>query len=127
MNHDAPPPRRVRVTSPRMGAARRPPARPAAREIDEETGVGEVYMRSLIRAQLRLGLTVLAAFVLPVAAVPMLFALVPSVATVQVLGLPLPWLLLGAGVYPVVLLGAWLYVRASERAERDFVDLVDHT
>ena len=52
---------RVRVTSPRMGAARRAASRPAVDEIDAQTGLGEVYMRSLLRSQLRLALSVLAA------------------------------------------------------------------
>lgn len=119
-----PPPRRVRVTSPRMGAARRPPPRPAAREIDEETGLGEAYMRSLMRAQLRLGLAALAAVLLPLAALPAVLLAVPSVSQASLLGLPLPWLLLGAGVYPVLWIVARWYATAAERAERDFVDLV---
>ena len=53
-------PQRVRVTGPRMAAATRPadrPRRPGDRRADR---LGEVYMRSLLRAQLRLGLSVLA-------------------------------------------------------------------
>ncbi len=42
----------------------------------------------------------------------------------QLLGLPLPWLLLGALVYPSLVLAAWLYVRQAERNERDFTELV---
>src|SRR3954451_2085263 len=105
------PPRRVRVTSPRMAASRRGPARPATREIDEQTGLGEVYMRSLLRSQLRLALSVLAALGLLLGGVPLLFALGPSVADAHLLGLPLPWLLLGVLVYPMLWLAARYYVR----------------
>lgn len=117
-------PRRVRVTSPRTGATARPPARAVTDDIDELTGVGEVYLRSLVRTQLRLGLGVLGAFGLTVCALPLLFAVAPALRTAEVLGVPLPWLLLGVGAYPVIGLAAWAYVRAAERAERDFADLV---
>lgn len=117
--------RRVRVTSPRMGAARTAPARPATREIDEQTGLGEVYMTSLLRTQLRLGLSVLASTVLLLGALPLLFALVPASRDARILGVPLPWLLLGLLAYPLLLLAARYYVRHAERNERDFVDLVE--
>ena len=42
----------------------------------------------------------------------------------RVLGVPLPWLLLGVVVYPFLVLLGWLYVRRAERNERDFADLV---
>jgi hypothetical protein len=118
------PPRRVRVTSPRMRATRRPPSRSVTRDIDEQTVIGEVYMRSLVRAQLRLAVGVLVGFALALCGLPLLFALAPALRTEQVLGLPLPWLLLGVLAYPLIGLAAWTYVRAAERAERDFADLV---
>ena len=42
----------------------------------------------------------------------------------HVLGLPLPWLLLGVLVYPALVVGAWLYIRQAERNEAEFSDLV---
>lgn len=121
-----PPARRVLVTSPRMRALRRPPSRPVTRDIDEQTRIGELYMRSLVRTQLRLALVVLGAFVVTVGGLPLLFTLAPGLRSVEVLGLPLPWLLLGVLVYPVVGVAAWWYVRGAERAEGDFADLVTH-
>jgi len=41
-----------------------------------------------------------------------------------VLGLPVPWLLLGVVVYPALLGLGWVYVRRAERNERDFAELV---
>ena len=55
-NATPPPPRRVRVVSPRSSAARAAAHRPVRREIDEQTIVGEVYMRSLVRLQLQLAI-----------------------------------------------------------------------
>jgi hypothetical protein len=108
-----------------MRAVRTTVRRAGAREIDEQTRVGEVLMRSLLRTQLRLGLATLGAFTVLLGGLPLLFALAPGVRSVQLLGLPLPWLLLGVLVYPGLAFGAWLYVRAAERNERDFVELVE--
>ena len=58
---------------------------------------------------------------------PLLFAVLPATRDAQVLGLPLPWLLLGVLVYPVMALGGWLYVRLAERHERDFAELVERS
>ena len=119
-------PQRVRVTSPRMGATRRPPSRPATREIDEQTGLGEVYMRSLLRSQLRHGLVVLLLLSIALASLPIAFQVVPQLLQIRVLTVPLPWLVLGVLVYPVLLVAAWWYVRAAERTERDFAAVVEH-
>ncbi|MGH3735422.1 MAG: hypothetical protein ACRDT6_07335 [Micromonosporaceae bacterium] len=119
-------PRRVRVTSPRAVAARR--RRTTIRsEIDAQTQIGEVYMRSLLRTQLRLALGVLAVIGLLLGGLPALFAVAPALREVTVLGLPLPWLLLGALVHPVLLATAWFYCRQAERIERDFAELVDRS
>ena len=116
------PPPRVAVTSPRVGR-RRPTT--IASEIDAQTTVGEVYMRSLMRIQLRLALAVVGLLALTVGSLPLVFRLSPGVRHLHVLGVPLPWLLLGAGVYPVILALAAFYVRRAERIEADFTDMVD--
>ncbi len=122
-----PPPRRVAVTAPRTSAVRRPPGPPALRALDEQDRVGELLVRSLVRAQLLLALRLLAALVVLLGGLPLLFALVPSARDAQVLGLPLPWLLLGVVVYPALLLGGWYHLRAAERHERDFTELVERS
>lgn len=121
------PSRRVVVTSPRTRAIRTP-ARPAvARDIDEQTKLGEVYIRSLIRAQLRLALTACAVFGGLLGGLPLLFAFVPELAAARIFGVPLSWLLLGVLVYPVLFAGGWFYVRHAERNEREFARLVDRS
>jgi hypothetical protein len=115
---------RVRITSPRTTAARRRPRRSNAAEIDELTRLGEVYVQSLMRAQLRLAGYVVLLLAATVGLLPVLFRLVP-VDRVHLLGVPLPWLLLGVGVYPWLLGLAWWYVRRAERNEEAFVDLVE--
>ena len=117
------PPPRVRVTGPprrRADVVRTP----GTREIDAETALGEVFMRSLLREQLVLALQVLAALALTVGLVPLVFHLFPSLGDVRVGPVPLAWLLLGALTYPWLVLLGWFYVRRAEHNERDFADLV---
>ena len=121
------PPRRVAVTSPRTSAVRRPPGRAALRALDEQDLVGELLVRSLVRAQLFLALRLLAVLAVLLGGLPLLFALAPASREVQVLGLPLPWLVLGVLVYPGLLAGGWLYLRLAERNEREFADLVERS
>lgn len=117
-------PRRVRVTSPRSTAGRRRRVNVAS-EIDAQTRVGEVYMSSLLRAQLRLAGLVVTTLGVLVAGMPVFFWLFPAAQQVKLLGMPLAWGLLGFGVYPLLLLLGWLYVRAAERNEREFTDAVE--
>lgn len=116
--------RRIRVTHPRTEAARRAPARPAVREIDEQTQLGEIYMSSLIRSQRRLAIIVVSTIAVLLAGTSLATAVAPRLARVQALGIPLPWLLLGVLVYPVLIVLAWYTVRHAERNERAFADLV---
>jgi hypothetical protein len=116
---------RVRVTSPRTLAVRSRSRRSNAAEIDAQTRLGEVYVQSLIRSQLRLALTVLLMLSGTVGLLPLLFALAPVVRRLELFGIPLPWLLLGAGVYPYLIWLAWWSARRAERNEHAFEDLVE--
>jgi hypothetical protein len=42
-------------------------------------------------------------------------------------GLAVGWILLGVVVFPLIWLTAWWYVRAAERNESQFVDLVERS
>lgn len=117
-------PARVRVTHPRTDAVRRAPQRPPAREIDEQTGLGDVYMLSLIRSQRRLAVTVCAGIAVVLVGTALLGAFAPRFVTLRLLGIPLPWLVLGVLVYPVLIGLGWYTVRSAERTERHFLDLV---
>jgi hypothetical protein len=122
---DTGPPARVVVTNPRMRARRRTTAYGVTQDIDHQTRLGEVYMASLIRSQLRLALLTCAVVTVAVAALPIVFWLTRDgwLGT----GPWLPWVVLGFAGYPCLLLGAWWYVRHAERNEREFVDLVDRS
>jgi hypothetical protein len=117
-------PGRVVITSPRTRAATRP-RHPGTREIDEQTRLGEVYMRSLVRSQLRLAVSVCLVVAGVAGGLPALFALSPGLRALRLLGVPLPWVLLAGLIYPMFVACAWWYVRQAEHTERDFAELVD--
>jgi hypothetical protein len=117
-------PQRVRVTSPRMGAPRRGPVRPIAREIGEQTELGEVYLDALIRAQRRLAARVCATAAVVLGGLPLLFALFPWSGSVSLLGVPAAWVLLGVLVYPFLIGLGWWAVVVAERNEAEFAALV---
>jgi hypothetical protein len=120
------PGRRVTVTSPRTEAAHS--ARPMRRRRDEladQTGLGDVLIRSLIRAQLGLAVRVLGVFVALLGGLPLAFAVFPSAGRAEIGGLPVPWLLLGLAAFPMLVLLGLVYVRQAERNEREFAELVD--
>jgi hypothetical protein len=108
-----------------MAARPTSPSLAPRREIDEQTGVGEVYMRSLMRQQLRLGLSVLVVVAIGLGSLPLLFTADPRLGAIRILSVPLPWLLVGVSIYPLLVLAAWWHVRAAERAERDFAEIVE--
>jgi hypothetical protein len=114
-------PQRVRVTGP----PRRQVPRSRTGDIDEETRLGGVYLGSLLREQLFLALRIVALLAVAIGSWPLIFHLAPGLTDVDVIGMPLPWLLLGIVVYPVLVLLGWRYVRSAERNERDFAELLD--
>ncbi|MDP3969988.1 MAG: hypothetical protein Q8Q02_17115 [Nocardioides sp.] len=117
---------RVRVTSPRA-TRRRAPRRTPAAEIDQQSALGDVYINSLLRAQLRLAGLVLLALALLVGSLPLVVIAFPALNEVIVLGMPLPWVVLGFAVYPVLALLGWVYVRTAERNEQAFTDVVERS
>ena len=120
---EAPRPRaRVRVTGPPRQVAARPRSRLG--EVHEQTPLGGIYLRSLLREQLGLAARVLVVVAVALGGLPLLFRLAPDLTSLTVGGFPVAWVLLGVVVYPFLLLLGWLYVRRVERNERDFADLV---
>ncbi len=115
-----PPPQRVRITAPRQDEiAGRPPT--------GATGADPagLYIRSLIRSQLRLGIVCAIAFVVVLTAVPLVFSLVPGLDEATVGAVPVSWIVLGAGLFPVLIAIAALFVRTSSRNEARYRSLAD--
>ncbi|GGL04154.1 hypothetical protein [Nocardia jinanensis] len=112
------PPRRRVVLAERRGARR---VRTRV-EVAEQTEIGEALINGLIRAQLGLALSCGLVIALLLAALPLLFG-VTAVAETVVLGIRLPWLVLGGAAYPLLWLTGRVYLRLSERNENDFLEL----
>ncbi|WP_430331212.1 hypothetical protein [Rhodococcus sp. ACT016] len=94
-------------------------------EVQEQTEVGDAMIRGLVRAQLSLALRVALAVLLLFAAIPLVLVVFPGAGEVAVLGIRLPWLLAVCLPVPILLAAGWFYIRAAERNEQDFTDLVD--
>ncbi|MGW2749174.1 hypothetical protein [Streptomyces sp. NPDC001450] len=120
----AEPARRVAVTHPRTRAARPGQRGAVVRDVHEQTALGEVYVKALMRAQLRLGLLVCGAVFLPLAALPLLLGYVPELHHARLWGAGLPWLLLGLPVHALLVVAGACYVGRAERHERDFAEHV---
>jgi hypothetical protein len=116
------PPRRVRVVL----ADRRPSPLPVLRaaEVAEQTDLGRELVRGLIRAQLAASLRVAGVALALFAPLPALFALVPALQDLSLLGVPIAWWILGLLAYPVLYVLARLHRRQAERIERDFTELL---
>ena len=119
------PSRRVTVTHPRTRSVRvgRLPTNPLDTRADRE--LDQVLLQSLIAAQLRLSLLAGALVLGVVVGIPLLLLAVPSLQDVTVARVPIGWLALAVGVFPVVIATGWLYTRAAERYERRYRELLD--
>ncbi|OJY47432.1 MAG: hypothetical protein BGP03_30360 [Pseudonocardia sp. 73-21] len=119
---DADSPKRVRVVlAERKGVAR--PVRTVV-DIQEATAVGALLRSNLIGTQLMVALRFAAVAGVTLGTLPLLFALFPAIGEFDVLGLRLPWLLLGVLVYPFLLGLGWWHTRTAERVEQNFADHV---
>jgi uncharacterized membrane protein (DUF485 family) len=101
-----------RTVAPRLGSSERPSI-----DLDEESPVNDVALRSLMRAHLRLSLTHVAALVVLMLAIPLLLANAVELSQRRIFGVPIAWLLLGAGMFPALWLIARSYVRRVEELE----------
>ncbi|MEJ8282215.1 hypothetical protein, partial [Pseudonocardia spirodelae] len=91
-------------------------------DVQDPGAVGTLLRNSLVRTQLLLALRVSVVALVGLGVLPALFIAVPVIGQVEVLGIRLPWLLLGVLVYPFLLGLGWWYVSSAEAAEQDFAD-----
>lgn len=123
---------RVTVAHPRTLAARSSQPLPGSRalvadDLGRQTPLGDVYLRSLMRTQLRLAALVVGALAVVLGVLPVLLATVPSVRDSTLAGVPVPWLVIGVAVHPVILALAWVYQRQARKNEAEFADLVERS
>ncbi|WP_067829793.1 hypothetical protein [Nocardia inohanensis] len=106
-----------------MVLAERRGARPVRTrvEVAEQTEVGAALIGGLIRAQFGLAARLGLVTVVLLGALPLLF--LGPVGRMEVIGVRLPWLLLGVVAYPLLYGVGRVYVRWSERNEQDFSEL----
>ncbi len=117
-------PQRIRVTGPPRYSSG---PRNRLGDMHDQTPLGDVFLRSLLKEQLALAIRVLVLISLTLGLLPLAFHLWPDLGDLDLAGLPVAWLVLGVVVYPFLLLVGWRYVRSVERNERDFAALVEGT
>ncbi|WP_280382011.1 hypothetical protein [Nocardia wallacei] len=93
-------------------------------EVAEHTEIGAALIGGLIRAQLGLALRMGLIAVAVLGVLPALFT-IDAVASAAVLGIRLPWLLLGGMACPLLFAVGRLFIRLAERNENDFLDLTE--
>ncbi len=98
--------------------------RSVTQDLAEQTPVGDALLKGLMRAQLALALRLAVVVAVGLGGLPLLFHLAPPVEKVTILGVNLPWVLLGIAAYPFLFLVGWAYVRLAEQNERDFTALI---
>jgi hypothetical protein len=67
----------------------------------------------------------LAVAVAVIGSFPVIMALLPGARKVTLAGLPLTLVILGAGIFPVLMAVGWFYNRQATQLEARFIDLVD--
>jgi putative solute:sodium symporter small subunit len=117
---------RTTVTHPRTIAVRRPGYSPhagAAEDVVPLSPVELLAVTALMRAQLRLSIRYLAATACVLIGVPLLLVHVAWLSTTTVFGVPLSWVLVGVGFFPLFIVIGAHYTRSVERLEERFVVL----
>jgi O-antigen/teichoic acid export membrane protein len=94
-------------------------------ELVEVTAHGKVYLRRLIRSQLTLSLLALLAFGGLIGSLPLLLLLVPSLQDIELIGVPLPVLVLIMPIFPLIVVLGWLYQRRADALDDAFRELLD--
>jgi O-antigen/teichoic acid export membrane protein len=94
-------------------------------ELAEVTPHGRVYLHRLIKAQRTLSLLALLAFGGLIGSLPLLLVLAPHLQDAQILGVPLPVVLLILPIFPLIVLIGWLYQRRADALDDAFRELLE--
>ncbi|WP_306365513.1 hypothetical protein [Nocardia sp. CC227C] len=92
-------------------------------EVAEQTEIGAAMIDGLIRAQFGLAVRTGLVVVAVLGALPVLFTL--GVGSTVVLGIRLPWLLLGVLSTPLLYVAGRVYLRLADRNDQDFAELAE--
>lgn len=106
-------PRRVRVQAPQDASLNVAAPQP-------EQSAETFYVRQLIRSQLRLAVAVAAGLLIMLVGISAILAFWPVATQVRLFHIPLPWWILGVGIYPLIIIAGILFNRAAVRNERRY-------
>lgn len=106
-------PQRVRVQAPQDAGLTAPAPAP-------QLSAESFYVRQLIRSQFRLALSVASGLLIMLVGMSAVLAFWPMLSTVTLLLIPLPWWILGVGVYPLIIVAGLLFNRSAARNERRY-------
>src|SRR5947209_1234608 len=87
----------------------------------------EVFLRTLMRRQLKLSISCAATFLVALLGLPLANYFFPELMASRVFGFTLTWFILGVAFFPLVWLIAWVFIKRSialensEVAEAQFV------
>jgi hypothetical protein len=95
--------------------------------IEQPSGLSELALHTLMRAQLRMGLRYLFVIVFALVAVPLLLVNTSVLDDRTFFGVPITWIVIGAGFFPLLLGVAISYTRAITRLEAAYLQMVDST
>lgn len=95
---------------------------PSRIALTRQTGWGEILIKDLIGVQLRVGLLVSLGCVVVLAALPLLFWLVPGL---EAWPAAVVWIVFGLVPLGLLVVVGVAYHRVAERQERAFVDMVE--
>jgi fatty acid desaturase len=95
-------------------------------DLEEQSSVGTALVRGLVRAQLRAAAALGALTAAFLAAVPLLAYLVPAFSRAGILGVRLPWLVIGVLPFPLLFLAGYAFNRVAERNEREFATMAEN-
>lgn len=98
---------------------------PELRELEEQTAVGRIFLRALMRRQLGLSIRVAAILAAALAIQPLVAWAWPAYGVLTVFSVPLPWLVLGVGSYPLLIALGLYYVRKAETIDDEFAELLE--
>ena len=93
-------------------------------ELRETTEHGGLYLRRLMRAQLGLSVLTVIAFGGLMGSLPLALYLLPGLQDIQLLGVPLPLVIVVVPLFPVFIAFGLVYERRARALEEDFRDLV---
>lgn len=78
------------------------------------------YVRQLIRSQLRLAVSVAVGILVLLVGITVLLTFWPAISQITLASIPLPWWILGAGTYPLLVIAGVLYNLSAARNEKRY-------